>query len=67
MQTPTIRVTIAPDGKLTLSVEDGPGPSCEDFRGALDRALGTATDRRPTSEYFALTPQEHDLLQGGKR
>lgn len=53
-----MRITIAPDGSVTVGVEGVTGPSCSRFGGDLAEALGTTLSVSKTSDYYAQPVQQ---------
>jgi hypothetical protein len=54
---PTIEITIAGDGSITVDAIDYQGPSCEEATAAIEAALGTVAQRLRKPEYYR--PQPH--------
>lgn len=64
-----VKVKITADGKVEVSVEGMTGASCSDATKAVERALGTTTSDKRTSEFYrtAANVQGHRITnEGGK-
>ena len=47
-----LEVTIGDDGKISIKVIGGEGPSCLELTKAIEEALGVVTDRKKTSDFY---------------
>ena len=48
----TIEVTVGTDGSIRIDAVGFTGPDCEKATAFLEKALGTATDRRKKPEHY---------------
>jgi len=52
MRDPTILVTIAPTGEVTVTVEGVAGPGCQALTRPLESALGVTREDTRTADYY---------------
>ena len=61
-QSGVVEVTVAPDGGVSIEAKGFIGTTCQDATRELERALGPATERRPTPAMYvgSNTPTRED-------
>lgn len=61
----TIEILISPTGETTIQTEGFAGAECQQASAFLEKALGTKTSERLTSEFYHEQTQQQELRQGG--
>lgn len=64
MSAPRIRVHVAADGSVTVSVEGVAGSSCSDVTRAVETALGATVDDRRTPDFYLDEQAGEELAEG---
>ena len=60
-----MKISIGPDGNISIAVDGVPGPGCMDFTEFLENELGEVIERERTAEFFQEDENQSHVHVGG--